>query len=62
MQLEIFPEVSNSEASPIPELVMDDTNFDRQWVRLGSLGPKTFVSPSTKVEIVNISIRGFTGT
>jgi hypothetical protein len=67
-----FPEVSNSEASPIPELVMDDTNFDRQWVRLGSLGPELsvesislsddHVSPSTKVEIDAIILNkgGFT--
>jgi len=56
-----FPEVSNSEASPIPELALDDTDFERQWVRLGSLGPELsiesislsddHVSPSTKVEI-----------
>ena len=29
-----FPVVSNSEASPIPELAEDDTDFERQWVRL----------------------------
>tara|TARA_S200000501_G_scaffold141197_1_gene133455 strand:+ start:12318 stop:17390 length:5073 start_codon:yes stop_codon:yes gene_type:complete len=56
-----FPEVSNSEASPIPELALDDTDFERQWVRLGSLGPELsiesislsddHVSPNTKVEI-----------
>ncbi len=56
-----FPEVSNSEASPIPELAVDDTDFERQWVRLGSLGPELsiesislsddHVSPNTKVEI-----------
>ena len=56
-----FPEVSNSEASPIPELALEDTDFERQWVRLGSLGPELsiesislsddHVSPSTKVEI-----------
>ena len=35
-----FPEVSNSEASPIAELASVDTDFERQWVRLGSLGPQ----------------------
>jgi hypothetical protein len=67
-----FPEVSNSEASPIPELASDDTDFDRQWVRLGSLGPELsidsislsddHVSPSTKVEIEAIILNkgGFT--
>ena len=35
-----FPEVSNSEASPIPEIAELDTDFERQWVRLGSLGPQ----------------------
>ena len=33
-----FPVVSNSEASPIPELASDDTDFERQWVRLGAVG------------------------
>jgi len=56
-----FPEVSNSEASPIPELASDDSDFERQWVRLGSLGPELsiesislsddHVSPGTKVDI-----------
>ena len=56
-----FPEISNSEASPIPELSIDDDDFDRQWVRLGSIGPELSVhsislsddhiAPSTKVEI-----------
>jgi hypothetical protein len=35
-----FPVVSNSEASPIPELASDDTDFERQWVRLGAVGPE----------------------
>jgi hypothetical protein len=35
-----FPLVSNSEASPIPEIASDDTDFDRQWVRLGAKGPQ----------------------
>jgi hypothetical protein len=35
-----FPLVSNSEASPIPELASDDTDFERQWVRLGAVGPE----------------------
>ncbi len=33
-----FPVVSNSEASPIPELASDDTDFERQWIRLGAVG------------------------
>jgi hypothetical protein len=35
-----FPVVSNSEASPIPELASDDIDFERQWVRLGAVGPE----------------------
>ncbi len=35
-----FPVVSNSEASPIPELASEDTDFERQWVRLGAVGPE----------------------
>ena len=35
-----FPVVSNSEASPIPELAVDDVDFERQWVRLGAVGPE----------------------
>ena len=35
-----FPLVSNSEASPIPEIASDDTDFERQWVRLGAKGPQ----------------------
>ena len=35
-----FPVVSNSEASPIPELASDDTDFERQWIRLGAVGPE----------------------
>ena len=56
-----FPVVSNSEASPIPELAFDDTDFERQWVRLGAVGPELrvqsitvsddHVSPGTDVEI-----------
>ena len=33
-----FPVVSNSEASPIPVLASDDTDFERQWIRLGDVG------------------------
>ena len=39
-----FPVVSNSEASPIPELGIDDTDFERQWVRLGAVGPELRVA------------------
>jgi hypothetical protein len=39
-----FPVVSNSEASPIPELADDDTDFERQWVRLGAVGPELRVA------------------
>lgn len=39
-----FPVVSNSEASPIPELAVDDTDFERQWVRLGAVGPELRVN------------------
>ena len=39
-----FPVVSNSEASPIPELAEDDTDFERQWVRLGAVGPELRVA------------------
>ena len=56
-----FPVVSNSEASPIPELAFDDTDFERQWVRLGAVGPELrvksitvsddHVSPGTDIEI-----------
>ena len=56
-----FPVVSNSEASPIPELAFDDTDFERQWVRLGAVGPELrmksievsddHVSPGSTVEI-----------
>ncbi len=56
-----FPLVSNSEASPIPELAFDDTDFERQWVRLGAVGPELrvksievsddHVSPGSSVEI-----------
>lgn len=56
-----FPQISNSEASPIPELAIDDDDFERQWVRLGSIGPELrvysislsddHVAPSTKIDI-----------
>ena len=56
-----FPVVSNSEASPIPELASDDTDFERQWIRLGAVGPELrvksitlsddHVAPSSKIEI-----------
>ena len=39
-----FPVVSNSEASPIPELAIDDTDFERQWIRLGAVGAELRVS------------------
>ena len=35
-----FPVVSNSEASPIPEIASDDNDFERQWVKLGGTGPQ----------------------
>jgi hypothetical protein len=56
-----FPEISNSEASPIPELASDDDDFERQWVRLGSIGPELsiasislsddHIAPSAKVDV-----------
>ncbi|MBT5736416.1 MAG: hypothetical protein HOI28_06215, partial [Euryarchaeota archaeon] len=56
-----FPEISNSEASPIPELASDDDDFERQWVRLGSSGPELsiisitlsddHIAPSTEIDI-----------
>ena len=56
-----FPLVSNSEASPVPEIAGDDTDFERQWVRLGSTGPQLkiqsitlsddHVAPGQEVEI-----------
>ena len=56
-----FPLVSNSEASPIAEVAADDTDFERQWVRLGALGPQLkiksielsddHVAPGQEVEI-----------
>ena len=56
-----FPVVSNSEASPIPELAVDDTDFERQWVQLGAVGPELriqsisvsddHVSPGTEVTV-----------
>ena len=56
-----FPLVSNSEASPVPELAVDDTDFERQWVRLGAVGPELRISniemsddhiaPGSKVDI-----------
>ena len=35
-----FPLVSNSEASPIPEIAELDDDFERQWIRLGAVGPE----------------------
>jgi hypothetical protein len=56
-----FPVVSNSEASPIPELAVDDTDFERQWVRLGAVGPELrisniemsddHISPGSKIDV-----------
>ena len=42
-----FPVVSNSEASPIPELAEDDLDFERQWVRLGAVGPELRIASIT---------------
>jgi len=63
-----FPVVSNSEASPIPELAVDDTDFERQWIRLGAVGPELriksislsddHIAPGTNIiinaEVINI--------
>ena len=56
-----FPVVSNSEASPIPELAVDDTDFERQWIRLGAVGPELrvksislsddHIAPGSNIEI-----------
>ena len=56
-----FPVVSNSEASPVPELASDDTDFERQWVRLGAVGPELrvrnivlsddHIAPGSKIDI-----------
>ena len=56
-----FPVVSNSEASPISEIATDDTDFERQWVRLGAVGPQLkigsvqlsddHVAPGQEIEI-----------
>ena len=56
-----FPVVSNSEASPISEIAADDTDFERQWVRLGAVGPQLkigsvqlsddHVAPGQEIEI-----------
>ena len=56
-----FPVVSNSEASPIAEIASDDTDFERQWVRLGAVGPQLkigsvqlsddHVAPGQEIEI-----------
>ena len=56
-----FPVVSNSEASPVPELAVDDTDFERQWIRLGAVGPELrvhsidlsddHVAPGSNVEV-----------
>ena len=53
--------VSNSEASPIPELASDDTDFERQWIRLGAVGPELkvrnivlsddHIAPGAKIDI-----------
>jgi hypothetical protein len=39
-----FPLVSNSEASPIPEIAELDNDFERQWIRLGAVGPELKIS------------------
>ena len=67
-----FPVVSNSEASPIPELAFDDTDFERQWVRLGAVGPELrmksievsddHVSPGSTVEITGTVVNNGGGT
>ena len=56
-----FPVVSNSEASPVPELAVDDLDFERQWVRLGAVGPELrvdnialsddHIAPGAKVKV-----------
>ncbi|RJU88154.1 MAG: hypothetical protein DWC05_01375 [Candidatus Poseidoniales archaeon] len=56
-----FPVVSNSEASPIPELASDDTDFERQWIRLGAVGAELrvknivmsddHIAPGSKIDI-----------
>ena len=56
-----FPVVSNSEASPVPELAANDTDFERQWIRLGAVGPELrvqsidlsddHVSPGASVDV-----------
>jgi hypothetical protein len=56
-----FPVVSNSEASPVPELAANDTDFERQWIRLGAVGAELrihsidlsddHVSPGASVEV-----------
>ena len=56
-----FPVVSNSEASPIPELASDDTDFERQWVRLCAVGPELrvkniamsddHIAPGAKIDV-----------
>ena len=56
-----FPVVSNSEASPIAEVAADDTDFERQWVRLGAVGAQLkiasmelsddHVAPGQEIEI-----------
>ena len=53
--------MSNSEASPVPELAVDDLDFERQWVRLGAVGPELrvenivmsddHIAPGAKVKI-----------
>ena len=57
-----FPRTSNSEASPIPESLANDTDNERQWVRLGFTGPQLkavgltvsddHVAPNARLEVV----------
>ena len=57
-----FPRTSNSEASPIPESLANDTDSERQWVRLGFTGPQLkavgltvsddHVAPNARLEVV----------
>ena len=66
-----FPVVSNSEASPIPELAVDDTDFERQWIRLGAVGPELriksislsddHIAPGTNI-IVNAEVTNIGGS
>ncbi len=66
-----FPVVSNSEASPIPELAEDDVDFERQWVRLGAVGPELrvasislsddHIAPRVRVDI-DVAVENVGGT